>query len=131
MSQSCFSLGFLSQNYFWKLSTLRGYKGIYIRVREEHEKSVFIQTRYSVDLASRLERVASLSPELTTWTDCTFCPVVLQLLWPFSSLHASHVCHFGDLPVTRLLYVHTSWVFCTHLEFSSHSLTHYSYIIPT
>ena len=30
MSQSCFSLGFLSQNSFWKLSTFRGYKGLYI-----------------------------------------------------------------------------------------------------
>ena len=30
MSQSCFSLGFLSQNSFWKLSLNCGYKGIYI-----------------------------------------------------------------------------------------------------
>ena len=27
MSQSCFSLGFHSQNSVWKLSTFRGYKG--------------------------------------------------------------------------------------------------------
>ena len=27
MSQSCFSLGYLSQNSLWKLSTFRGYKG--------------------------------------------------------------------------------------------------------
>ena len=30
MNQSCFSLGFLSQNSLWKLSKYRGYKGIYI-----------------------------------------------------------------------------------------------------
>ena len=30
MSQSFFSLGFLSQNSLWKLSLNRGYKGIYI-----------------------------------------------------------------------------------------------------
>ena len=30
MSQSCFSLGFLSQNSLWKLSLNREYKGIYI-----------------------------------------------------------------------------------------------------
>ena len=30
MSQSCFSLGFLSQNSLWKLSLNRKYKGIYI-----------------------------------------------------------------------------------------------------
>ena len=41
MSQSCFSLGFLSQNSLWKLSTFRRYKGIYSRVYEECEKLVF------------------------------------------------------------------------------------------
>ena len=41
MSQSCFSLGFLSQNSLWKLSTFYGYKGIYSRVYEECEKSFF------------------------------------------------------------------------------------------
>ena len=35
-----FSLGFLSQNSLWKLSTFRGYKGIYSRVYEECEKSI-------------------------------------------------------------------------------------------
>ena len=32
MNQSSCSLGFLSQNSLWKLSTFRGYKGIYSRV---------------------------------------------------------------------------------------------------
>ena len=40
MSQSCFSLGFLSQNSLWKLSTFRGYKDIYSSVYEECEKLV-------------------------------------------------------------------------------------------
>ena len=79
MSQSWFSLGFFSQNYLWKLSTFRGYKGIYSRVREECEKSVFSKTGHSGDLASRLEQVVSLSRELTARPDCSFCPVVLQL----------------------------------------------------
>ena len=35
-----FSLGFLSQNSLWKLSTFCGYKVIYSRVYEECEKSV-------------------------------------------------------------------------------------------
>ena len=43
MSQSCFSLGFLSQNSLWKLSTFHGNKGIYSKVYEEYEKSVFIK----------------------------------------------------------------------------------------
>jgi len=40
MSQSCFSPVFLSQNYFWKIFTFRGYKGIYSGVYEECEESV-------------------------------------------------------------------------------------------
>ena len=47
-----FSLGFLSQNSLWKLSTFRGYKGIYSRVCKECEKLVFIQTGHSGNLAS-------------------------------------------------------------------------------
>ena len=35
-----FSLGFVSQNFLWKLSKFRGYKGIYSSVYEECEKSV-------------------------------------------------------------------------------------------
>ena len=37
-----FSLRFLSQNSFWKLSTFHVFKSIYSRVCEECEKSVFI-----------------------------------------------------------------------------------------
>ena len=35
-----FSLGFLSQNFLWKLSKFRGYNDIYSSVYEECEKSV-------------------------------------------------------------------------------------------
>ena len=47
-----FSLGFLSQNSLWKLSTFCGYKGIYSSVYEECEKSRFIQTEHSGDSTS-------------------------------------------------------------------------------
>ena len=75
---------------------------------------------WQLNLAS-LERVASLSRELTAWPDCTFRHVVLQLSWPFSFLRASHVWHFGDLlvmsqsqdPVARLFWMHTTWIFFT------------------
>ena len=49
MSQSWFSLGFLSQNSLWKLSTFHGYKGIYNRVCEEYEKSFFCKIGGSGD----------------------------------------------------------------------------------
>ena len=41
-----------------------------------------------------------------------------------------HTCAtFGDLPVARSS--HETLLECTHLEFSSYSLTHYPYIILT
>ena len=72
MSQSYFSLGFLSQNYLWKFSTFRRCKGIYSSVREKCEKSSFIQTGHFGDSISRLEWVVSLSGELTAWPDYIF-----------------------------------------------------------
>ena len=45
MSQSCFSLGFLSQNSLLKLSTFRGYKGLYIVGWERNAKSQFFPNR--------------------------------------------------------------------------------------
>ena len=121
MSQSWFSLGFLSQNSLWKLLTFLRDEGIYSRVCEECEKSFFYKIAHSGESASWLERVASLSREITARPDCTFCLVVLQLSWPFSFLHASHMWHFGDLPiasrswdpVARLLWMQTTWVFFT------------------
>ena len=72
------------------------------------------QTGHSGNLSSRLERVASLSRELTAWLDWKFCPVVLQL----SPLHASHVCHLWQLASCEIQsrgfsWVHTSWAFFT------------------
>ena len=121
MSQSWFSLGFFSQNSLLKLSTFRGYKGIYSRVREEYEKSFFCKTGHSSDSVLRVGWVASLSLELTTKLDCNFCSVVLLLSWPFNFLHVSHVWHFGELPVTshsrdlvaRNLQMHTRLNFFT------------------
>ena len=45
MNQSCFSLGFLFQNSRWKLSTFRGYKGLYIVVSVWNAKSQFFPNR--------------------------------------------------------------------------------------
>ena len=59
MSQSCFSLEFLSQNSLWKLSTFREYKGIYSSICEECEKSFFCKTRHSSDSVSQVGWVAS------------------------------------------------------------------------
>ena len=60
---------FFSRVFLWKLSTFRGYKGIYSRMYEECERSGFKQTGHFGDSTLRLERVASLSRELTVWLD--------------------------------------------------------------
>ena len=49
MSQSWFSLGFLSQKFSLEF---HGYKGIYSSVREESEKSFLCKTGHSGDLVS-------------------------------------------------------------------------------
>ena len=93
MSQSCFSLGFLSQNSLWKLSQNRGYKGIYIVGWEGMWKVSFSQTGCSGDLTSWLGWVTSSSREQTAWPAWDFCPVVQQLVRLFSFWHAWHVCN--------------------------------------
>ena len=110
MSQSCFSLGFLSQNSLWKLSTYRGYKGIYNGVYEECQKSGFNQTGHSSDSSSQLERAASLSRELTTWPGWKFCPIMLQLAWPFSSPCMLHMCAILVTCQSRDLVARLSWI---------------------
>ena len=84
MSQSCFSLRFLSQYSLWKLSIFRGYEGyLYLCVFGMRRVS-FSKTELAGGLASRLDWAVSSSRELTKWPVWTICPVVLQLAWRFS-----------------------------------------------
>ena len=83
MSQSCFSLGFLSQYSLWKLSIFRGYEGHLYLCVFGMRRVIFFKTELVGDLASRLDWTASSSRELTEWPVWTFCPVVLQLVWRF------------------------------------------------
>ena len=92
MSQSCFSLGFLSQNSFWKLSQNHGYKGIYIVGWEGMWKVNFSQTGCFGNLTSRLGWVASSSREQTAWPAWDLCFLVQQLAQLFSFWHAWHIC---------------------------------------
>ena len=92
MSQSCFFLGFLSQNSLRKLSQNRGYKGIYIVGWEGMWKVRFSQTGCFGDLTSWLGWVVSSSRKQTAWPAWDFCPVVQQLARRFNFWHAWHVC---------------------------------------
>ena len=84
MSQSCFSLGFLSQNILWKFSIFCGYKGYLYWSKKGMQKVSFSITEWTGDLALRLDWVASPSRELTEWPVWTFFFVMLQLAWRFS-----------------------------------------------
>ena len=83
MSQSCSSLGFLSQYSLWKLSIFRGYEGYLYLCVFGMRRVNFSKTKLAGGLASRLDWVASSSREQTKSPDWTFCPVVLQLTWLF------------------------------------------------
>ena len=125
MSQYCFSLGFLSQNSLWKLSTLREYKGIYSMMYKESEESVstkqgILATKTSHEFELRANCLARL--EVLSYS--ATIGIILQL-----PLHSSHVCHSCDLPIPRSS--RETPLNCTLLEISSHSLTHYLYIIST
>ena len=131
VNQSCFSLGLLSQNSLWKLSTFRGYKGLYI-VGWERRVS-FSLIGWSGDLALQLDWVASSSRELTALPAWDFCPTVQQLAWRFNFWHAWYMCTFWQLasyePPARSNC--ESLLLCTILSISSHSLIHYPYMNPT
>ena len=80
------------------------------------------QTGHFGDSTSQLERVTSLSCELTAWPDRKFCPVVQQLAWPFNSPYMLHTCAIlatYQLRASREIqswgssWVHTSWAFFT------------------
>ena len=133
MNQSCFSLGCLSQNSLIKLSTFRGYKGLYIVGWEGMWKVSFSQTGWSGDLISRLGWVASSSRKLTAWPTWDFCLVVQQLAWLFSSL-ACVTC-VPTLATCQSRVTRESSRESLHsytiLSISSHSLTHYPYMIST
>ena len=96
MNQSCFTLGFLSQNSLWKLSFIYGYKG-YLYWGEKSVKRQVFQNRSG----SRLGLATWLSREIQSrdnrMASCTVCPVVLYLAWLFTFWHAWHVCYVWRL----------------------------------
>ena len=80
-------------------------------------KSHFSAKQGTLASDSRLGWVASSSCQLTKRSDCTFCPVVIQLSWPFNFLHASHVWNFGESSV-----VSHSWVLVARMLLIAHTL---------
>ena len=133
MNQSCFSLGFLSQNFLWKLSFFRGYKGYLYWGENGMWRVRFFKIGLARSLASRLDWVVSSNCEVTERLVVLFYPVVLQLAWCFNFWHAWHVCSFWRLAAASHLQdlVASPCFSCTLLSISSHYLTHYLYKNPT
>ena len=126
MSQSHFSLGFLSQNSLWKLSIFRGYKGLYIVGWERNAKSQFFPNRagwqlglvtwLSREFKPRVNRMARLD-----FLSCSAPAVVtVHLLCTLYSCAA-----VGDLPVASQLHVSTYLHNLVHFFTLSHSLPLY------
>ena len=115
MSPSCFSLGFISQNSFWKLSIFRGYKGYLYWSEKGIRRVSFFITKWIGDLASWLDWVASPSSELIEWPVWTFCPIVLQLARRFSFFACFTSVHLLRLasrePAVSSCFTAQSWAF--------------------
>ena len=127
MSQSCFSLGFLSQYSLWKLSTFYGYNGYLHWGKNGMRRVRFFKTELAGSLDLRLNWVASSSRKVTAQLVCTFCSVVLQLAWRFNFWHAWHVFNIWRLaaashpwdPVTSPCFFALSWAFFHTLSLTS------------
>ena len=127
MNQSCFTLGFLSQNSLWKLSFFRGYKGYLYWGENEIWRVRFFKIGLARGLTLQLNWVARSSREIIEQLVVLFCPVTLQLAWRFNFWHAWHVCIFLQLAAAshpRDL-VASLCFSCTLLSISSHYLTYY------
>ena len=97
MNQSCFSLGFLSQNSLWKLSTFREYKGLYIVGWERNANNHFFPNRViwwlrlTIGLSREFKPRAN-SLGLLSWSATAGMTLQLPCML--------HTCaNFGGLPV--------------------------------
>ena len=84
----------------------------------------FWQLKLATGMSRKFELRANCLARLEVLSCNALTSVTLQL-----PLHASHICHSGDLPVVRSN--RETPLNCTLLEFSSHSFTYYPYIILT
>ena len=122
MSQSCFSLGFLSQNILWKLSTIRGYKGYLYWCVFGMRKVRFVTNK----VVWRLGLVTWLSHEFKQRANCLARLEILSCNAPAGvTLQLPCMLHtcasFGDWPavsqsqdpVSRPYWVHTLELFFT------------------
>ena len=102
MSQSCFYLGFLTQNSLYKLSTIHGYKGYWYWCVFGMQKVRFVTNRvvWWLGLATWLSRKSKSRANCLARLEVLSCsaPVGETLQLPYML----HTCaSFGDLPTMR------------------------------
>ena len=133
MRQSCFSLGFLSQNSLWKFSIFRGYNGAFILEWEWNVKSQFFHNKVDwwLGLATWLSCESKLRANWMASLDFLSCSATAGKM--VQLLYMLHLCaSFGDLqaashprdPTASPCFTAQSWAFL-------YTLTHYPYMIPT
>ena len=126
MNQSCFSLGFLSKKSLWKLSTFRGYKGLYIVGWERDVKSQFFPNRvvWRLNLVTRLSREFKLRANGMASLGLLSCSATTGMTLQLPCM--LHTCaNFGSLPATSLCNLAQSWAFLHTL-----SLTTFTWFPP-
>ena len=111
-NQSCFSLGFLSQNSLWKLFTFRGYKGLYIVGWERNVKRQFFPNKVvcRLDLVTKLSR--EFKPQANSLASLGLLSYSAIAGMTFQLPRILHTCaNFGGLPVASLCILVQSWAF--------------------
>ena len=120
MSQSCFSLGFLSQNSLWKLSIFRGYKG-YLYWSEKRIRRVnFFHNRvdWRLGFATWLSRESKPRANWMINLDFLSCSATASTM--FQLLCMLHLCaSSGDMqaanhprdPAASPYFIAQSWAF--------------------
>ena len=81
---------------------------------------------------SWLGLVASFNREKIEWSDCTFCPIVIQLSWPFNFLHAPHMCLIlagGQSRVASLMHTLNQFFTLSHTKLLHNSHLNIGYLI--
>ena len=130
MSQSWFSLGFLSQNFFWKLSIFREHKGICSSVCEECERSFFYITGHSGNSVSRMNGSRGNCLAKLYFLSCSAPTVVtLQLLACFTRVAFQRVASCESFARNLQMHTFLNFFILSHTQLLHNSHLNTGYLI--
>ena len=126
MSQSCFSLGFLSQNSLCKLFTMRGYKGYLYWCVFGMQKISFSYNRvvWWLGLTTRLSHEFKLRANCLASLELLSCSAIAGVTFQLPCMLRT-CASFGDLPAASHSWdpVASPWFFAQSWAFL-HTLSH-------